>query len=109
MGVIFTAGRAWGIHAKLPVLSRIGKTLLILVCLQLLLGGGAMIVVLMRSGEGEIPIMEVIITTAHQTTGALLLALSILLAVWVRRLQASPGNDESPAETQAGTLPEARA
>ena len=109
VGVIFTAGRAWGIHAKLPVLPRIGKALLILVCLQLLLGGGAMIVVLTRSGEGEIPILEVIITTAHQTTGALLLAFSILLAVWVRRLLASPGNDESPAETQAETLPEARA
>ena len=50
----------------------------------------AMLVVLMRQGEGDIPVIEVVLTTAHQTTGALLLALSILLALWTRRLLVLP-------------------
>jgi hypothetical protein len=36
--------------------------------------------------QTAIPTWEVVFTTAHQATGALLLVLSVLLAAWTRRL-----------------------
>ncbi|MCZ6836819.1 MAG: COX15/CtaA family protein [Planctomycetota bacterium] len=75
-------------HKHRP-LARLGYSILMLVGLQVLLGVGAMVAVMFRNGEGEIPLLEVIITTIHQTTGAILLALATLVAIWSRRLVAS--------------------
>jgi cytochrome c oxidase assembly protein subunit 15 len=83
--IIFVAGRAWGGHRDLPVLPAIGRTLIGLVLFQLMLGMSAMVVVWM-SDPGHIRAYEVIVTTAHQITGAMLLAGSALLALWSRRL-----------------------
>jgi cytochrome c oxidase assembly protein subunit 15 len=96
---IFVGGRAWGRNADLPVLPRVGKAVLHTVGLQLALGVVALIAVLSRdsvpptvSGEAtpleQIPLWEVVFTTAHQATGALLLALATLLMLWTRRLLA---------------------
>lgn len=90
VAIIFAAGRAWASHTNVPAIRQTGVALIGLVVLQLLLGGAAMLVVLMRRGEGDIPAFEVAVTTAHQTSGALLLATSVLLAVWTRRLLVLP-------------------
>jgi cytochrome c oxidase assembly protein subunit 15 len=82
---------AWAHRGRMPVLPRLGLILLHLVGLQLLLGGGALMAVLHRQGDPEIPVYEVAITSAHQVTGALLLAQAGLIAAWTRRLSAGGG------------------
>ena len=85
--LIFAAGRAWGVNRELPVLPRIGRAMVHTVGLQIALGIVAMIAVWSRpQGGTSIPVWEVVFTTAHQATGALLLALSVLLMAWTRRL-----------------------
>ena len=54
------------------MLRKTGLILLVLVCLQLLLGVVATIAVLMRGDGGGIPSLEVLATSAHQANGALL-------------------------------------
>jgi cytochrome c oxidase assembly protein subunit 15 len=89
--VVLAAGRAWG-HSFHPVLRRLGLGMLGLVGVQLVLGVLAVAAVWTRKGEA-IPLFEVVVTTAHQATGAALLGGSILLAAWSRRLIGS----EAPA------------
>lgn len=66
------------------VLKTYGKLLLILVGVQLLLGGGALIAILLRTGDA-IPAYEVVVTTLHQANGALLLGASVAGLAWVIR------------------------
>jgi heme A synthase len=66
------------------VLKTYGKILLALVGLQILLGGGALIAILLKSGD-SISVYEVILTTLHQANGALLLGASVASLAWVRR------------------------
>lgn len=95
--VVFVAGRAWGGAAGVPILPRLGKAMLHTTGLQILLGVVSMIAVWSRpslapTGSGEstpietIPLWEVVFTTSHQATGALLLALATLLTLWTHRL-----------------------
>lgn len=70
----------------------LGKGLVHAVGLQLALGIGALVVVLIRV-DAKIPAYEVITTSAHQAFGALLLAMSAMLAAWSLRLVASPARD----------------
>lgn len=67
------------------LLKKLGFALHTLVLVQLLLGGGALVVILLHKGE-TIPMYEVLVTTAHQANGALLLGISFLTYVWVRRM-----------------------
>jgi len=67
------------------ILRLCGISVMALVGLQLLLGGGALIVVLLHQGS-TIPMYEVLVTTAHQANGALLLGASFLCLAWTRRL-----------------------
>ena len=98
--VIFVAGRAWGMYRDSPVLPALGRTLLILVGVQIMLGISAMMVVWMSKPHEPTPAYEVIITTAHQMTGALLLMTSALLTLWTRRLLAA---EPRVAEVQHAT------
>lgn len=82
----FYAIRAWSLYDGLPMIERLGQTLLILLLVQLALGGGALIAVLGESGTTQPGPLQVFITTAHQTTGALLLGLTANLALWQWRL-----------------------
>jgi heme A synthase len=66
----------------------LGKGLVHAVGLQLALGIGALVVVLLRVDE-KIPAYEVIVTSAHQALGALLLAMSAMLAAFSLRMVAS--------------------
>ncbi|MCA9286311.1 MAG: COX15/CtaA family protein [Phycisphaerales bacterium] len=77
--------RAWGTHGESPVMRRLGLALVALTGFQIVLGIAALAAVLLRSGP-RIPVYEVVLTSAHQATGALVLATGALCAVWVRRL-----------------------
>jgi cytochrome c oxidase assembly protein subunit 15 len=67
------------------ILKKLGISLHALVLVQLLLGGGALVVILINKGE-TVPMYEVIVTTLHQANGALLLGASFATYVWVRRM-----------------------
>jgi hypothetical protein len=62
-----------------------GMTILVLMGVQIMLGGGALIAILLRSGT-DIPLIEVLVTTAHQANGALLLGACFATYAWVKRM-----------------------
>lgn len=92
----FAGVRAWGNHGDLPVLPRAGAALAIAVVVQLLLGVGALVVTTLDRPPGERVAWEIPIATAHQTTGALILALAVLVRAWTGRLVA-PTPEDAPA------------
>jgi cytochrome c oxidase assembly protein subunit 15 len=67
------------------LLKKLGISLHAVVLVQLLLGGGALVVILINKGETA-PLYEVIVTTLHQANGALLLGISFATFVWFRRM-----------------------
>ncbi len=92
MAVIVTAVvaavgiRAWGLYEDVPSLATLGGGLLILLGVQLALGAAALLAVLYEAPAGEPHPIQVLLTTAHQSTGALLLAAAALLLVLHMRL-----------------------
>jgi cytochrome c oxidase assembly protein subunit 15 len=86
--VLLSGLRAWGRHRDQPVLRGTGAALMHTTALQVLLGVVSFILVPQGPREaGEaIPAIEVAFTTAHQATGAVLLAAATALALWTRRL-----------------------
>jgi ABC-type transport system involved in multi-copper enzyme maturation permease subunit len=74
--------------ATLRPLRAVGHGLLMAVGLQVVLGILALVMVITRKTEA-IPLWEVVFTSLHQVTGAVLLATSVLLAAWWRRLTVS--------------------
>jgi len=84
--ILFNGIRAAGMYAEQPRVKKTGTGLMHIVGLQILLGIVAMVAVLRREPADPIPTWEVIVTTLHQATGAALLALATLHAIWVRRL-----------------------
>jgi len=87
---ILVGARAWGIKPSVDLLERQGPRLIGAVVLQLMLGVGALAVTTMAADMPSPPVWEVFVTTAHQATGALLLALAVSLMVWTHRLLAPP-------------------
>ncbi len=84
---LFSGARAWGLNPDQLILKRVGLALLCVVSLQVLLGVCA-VIALGGGGPLEHPDMaQAVVTTAHQTTGAVLLAIAVLLAVWTVRLE----------------------
>jgi len=83
----FGAGaRAWGLHHGVWPIQRLGQMLIGTVCVQLALGITALAVTQGRAVVGDPTPVEVTLTTAHQATGAVLLVISVMLALWTRRL-----------------------
>ena len=72
-------------YPSFPILRFLGISVLIVVVIQLLLGIIALFAVSMRETEFP-PISEVVFTSLHQATGALLLGLCVLLLAWHFRL-----------------------
>jgi cytochrome b561 len=87
---VFVGGRAWSKFSDLPILPRLGKSLIHLIGLQILLGIVALVVVILRGTAEEIPFWEVTVTSVHQATGALILMFATLMMVWSYRLIAPP-------------------
>ncbi len=95
--VLLCGVRAWGIYHDQPIIKRLGTILIHTMMLQVVLGLGSFIVVPKGPRDGiEIPPLEVGLTTAHQATGAILLAAAAALFAWQRRLTAplSAGTSE---------------
>lgn len=85
-------------------LRRAGLSMNVLVGLQALLGGAALVAILAR--EGEPYAAEVLLATAHQANGALVLAVAGLLVAWTRRLPAPLPSEEAAALTSVDRFDE---
>jgi len=88
VATLWTGLRAMRMPATLRPLRAVGHGLLMTVGLQVVLGILALVMVITRKTEA-IPLWEVVFTSLHQVTGAVLLATSVLLAAWWRRLTVS--------------------
>ncbi|RMF74683.1 MAG: hypothetical protein D6738_05690, partial [Acidobacteria bacterium] len=111
LAVVMAGLRAWGLfgveeNGGFAILRRIGHGLLLLLGLQVVLGIGALAAIVARAPGAGPSALEIAFATAHQVTGALLLAGAVLLALWTRRLvrpagttagdDAAPGGLEQP-------------
>ena len=85
VATLWTGLRAMRMPPALRPLRAVGHGLLMAVGLQVVLGILALVMVITRKTEA-IPLWEVVFTSLHQVTGAVLLATSVLLAAWWRRL-----------------------
>jgi cytochrome c oxidase assembly protein subunit 15 len=86
MIAVAAGARAWGLyHGSWPV-QRLGQAVMAVMSVQVTLGIAALAVTQGRAVVGHPTVFEVTITTTHQATGAFLLAISVLLLVWTRRL-----------------------
>jgi hypothetical protein len=80
--------RAANLYPEIARLRRLGRSLVQLTGLQLVLGISALLALVFAQGTLPPPLYEVALATAHQVTGALLLACAVMLALWSRRLLA---------------------
>ena len=90
---VFVGLRGSSLEGRDRVFVWLGRTLLISIGLQILLGIGAVAAVMMRPQAGttaDVPAWEVLLTSSHQANGALLLVLSLLLVAWYRRVPDDP-------------------
>lgn len=85
---LFAGTRAWALHTS-PPLRASGVAVLLLVTLQVLLGVGAWVAVSL-SPPHDPTTFDALITTAHQTNGAALLAGAVLVAAFTHLPQAVP-------------------
>ena len=82
--------RAWALYPGVPLLARLGRALVIVVLLQVALGIAALAVTGGVATTGNPRVLDVTLTTAHQACGAILLATTVLLTAWTRRLAGAP-------------------
>jgi len=88
--------RAWGVHGAYRPLRDTGRWIMGIVTLQVVLG---VIALVFRSASGGPATTEgAMLTTAHQANGALLLAVSAVLATWTWRLVIPPAHESDVAE-----------
>lgn len=78
--------RAWGLYPENAPVRRAGVALLALAVLQLILGFAALAARGMHADTATRGPFTTLVITAHQATGALLLAATALHLVWIRRL-----------------------
>lgn len=78
--------RAWGLHPEEPILKASGLTVIFVTAAQLALGFSAWVAKGAWTSGGLSPEWTVFVTTLHQGTGALLLASTVTLRLWLSRL-----------------------
>ena len=78
--------RAWGCTSEEPVLKRSGLTVVFVTAAQLALGFSAWIARGAWTSGALSPEWTILVTTLHQGTGALLLASTVTLRLWLSRL-----------------------
>ena len=83
---LMVGGRAWWMYRDARPTESIGKLLISLASVQVFLGIAALAVTQGKATVGSPTTIEVTITTAHQATGAVILALSVALHLWTQRL-----------------------
>jgi len=86
MLAVIAGARAWGLYQGAWPVQRLGQALIGVVSIQVTLGIAALAVTQGRAIVGSPSTLEVTIATAHQATGAALLALSVTLYIWTQRL-----------------------
>jgi cytochrome c oxidase assembly protein subunit 15 len=86
MIAVVVGARAWGLYHGVRPVQQLGQLLMAGVAVQVTLGIAALAVTQGRAVVGHPSTLEVTIATAHQATGAFLLALSVALMLWTRRL-----------------------
>ncbi|NIM01389.1 MAG: hypothetical protein GTN89_11200 [Acidobacteria bacterium] len=93
MGVAFVAPaavhmgfRTWGANPDQPLLRRLGLALAGLIGLQLLLGFGAYVATRATAAGTSPAASDLIVSTLHQWTGAVILALGVSIFCWNQRL-----------------------
>jgi cytochrome c oxidase assembly protein subunit 15 len=90
---VLVGSRLWGLHQGQPLLQRAGRVLMIVAVAQVMLGFVALVTVQARAPNVSRPAWEVLLTTAHQGGGSILLGCAVVTALWSRRLLASGGGD----------------
>jgi len=83
---VLVGSRLWGLYEEQPLLQRIGKALMGVAVVQVMLGFTAFLAVLSRSPNAARTASEVLLTTAHQGGGSVLLGCAMMAALWSRRL-----------------------
>ncbi len=86
MIAVVAGARAWGLYHGVRPVQQLGQLLMAGLAVQVALGIAALAVTQGRAVVGNPSTLEVTIATAHQATGAVLLALSVALMLWTRRL-----------------------
>lgn len=91
---VIGGARSWGLYPKIEVIRRLGLALMGAIVMQICLGIAAISVTgfFEDPDRSQPPTLEVLVTTSHQAVGALLLAISVALTLYLRRLVS---NDES--------------
>jgi cytochrome c oxidase assembly protein subunit 15 len=89
MLALFAGLRAKGEHPNVPMVPGLGGNLTMFVGFQLVLGVMALWGTSLTETHSEPHLVDVVFTTLHQTTGALVLAISVMLMLWTRRLLTS--------------------
>ncbi|MBN2082786.1 COX15/CtaA family protein [bacterium] len=82
---VVTGVRAWGNYPVQPRLAKAGLVLSLAALLQLVLGLAALFATGANLGLAPTA-WNLVLATAHQSTGALILALSVYLMLWLTRL-----------------------
>lgn len=78
--------RAWMLDDGVPVLPAAGDWLLKMIGLQTAMGFFALIAIQWTTSAGKPVAGEVLVTTGHQTMGAILLGSAVMLAMWRGRV-----------------------
>lgn len=99
MTAVFAGLRARGEHAGVPLVPALGTWLSWLVGLQLALGVMALWGTSLTETAGRPHAVDVAFTTLHQTVGALILAVAVMLMLWTRRLVRAA--DRQPREEES--------
>ena len=82
--------RSWGLNVGQRLLQRLGLGLVGAVVLQVFLGLGAFVATGGTAQLGAVSSPELVVATAHQWFGAVLLALAVALTCWNGRLLSTP-------------------
>ncbi|MGD1147895.1 MAG: COX15/CtaA family protein [Thermoanaerobaculaceae bacterium] len=78
--------RLWGLYEGQPLLQRLGRLIMTVAAVQVSLGILAFFAVQLRVEGVPRPGWDVLLTTAHQACGSVLLGCSVMGALWSRRL-----------------------
>ena len=89
--------RLWGLYREQPLLQRIGTALMVTSGTQVALGILAFFAVQARSPGVPRAVWDVLVTTAHQGWGSVLLGCAVMGALWTHRLLAAGGGEPAVA------------
>jgi cytochrome c oxidase assembly protein subunit 15 len=92
--------RAWGLYGDVPALRRTGVLLLVLLGVQIVLGLAALVAAGMTQDLATRPVWDVVLTTAHQAVGALVLGCAVALTLLCFRLL-KPEPEVAPLAAEA--------